>query len=84
MKYPHNIRQQLKGLTADELIRALERDGWALDVGFGKGQVYRHPDGRHVSVHYHPGSTYKPGLRNAILDDIGWSIDDLKRLKLVK
>lgn len=84
MKYHHNIWQQLEGLTADELVRALEKDGWDLDVGYGKGQVYRHPDGRYISIHYHPHSTYKPGLLKALLDDIGWTVDDLKRLKLVK
>jgi len=37
-----------------------------------------------VSIHYHPGKTYGPKLLQALLDDTGWNILDLRRLKLVK
>jgi len=84
MKYPHSVWQQLKGITADELTRALEKDGWVRDIGIGAEWVYRHDDGRMVSIHYHPRKTYGRKLLKGLLDDIGWSVDDLRRLKLVK
>jgi predicted RNA binding protein YcfA (HicA-like mRNA interferase family) len=84
MKYPKNVWQQLKGITADELIRGLEKDGWVHDTGVGAERVYRHADGRRVSIHYHPRKTYHRGLLKALLDDIGWAEEDLRRLKLVK
>lgn len=84
MKYPHNVWQQLKSITADELIRALEKDGWVQDIGIGAELVYRHDDGRRVSIHYHPRKTYGRRTLKGLLDDMGWSVDDLKRLKLVK
>ena len=84
MKYPHNVWQQLKGITADELMRALEKDGWVQDIGIGSELIYRHDDGRRVSIHYHPGKTFGPWLLKGLLNDIGWSVDDLKLLKLVK
>lgn len=50
----------------------------------GAIQIYRHPDGRRVSIHVHPKKTYGPGLLKDLLQDTGWSIDDMKRLKLIK
>lgn len=76
MKYPRNVWQQLKGITADELSGALERDGWVHDTGVGAERVYRHGDGRRVSIHYHPRKTFHRGLPKALLDDIGWTEED--------
>lgn len=84
MKFPKHIWQQIRNVTADELIAALERDGWARDHHRGAEQIYRHPDGRRVSIHYHPRKTYGPKLLKALLADIGWTTADLRRLKLVK
>lgn len=85
MKYPHDIALQLKKLTSDRLARALERDGWCFDETQGAIRIYRHPDGRHVAIHYHSGKTYgRKRLRDQLLKSIGWSVDDLKRLKLIK
>jgi len=84
MKYPKNVWQQLKSITADELIRALEKDDWVRDTGVGSELVYRHKDGRRVSIHYHPRKTYHRGLLKGLLDDIGWTEEDMRRLKLVK
>ena len=84
MKYPKNVWQQLKSITADELTRALEKDGWVRDIGIGAELVYRHKDGRRVSIHYHPRKTYHSGLLKGLLDDIGWGEEDMRRLKLIK
>ena len=84
MSYPRNVWSQLKNLTADRLIRALEADGWARDRTSGAQQIFRHPDGRRLSIHYHPGKTYGPKLLKGLLSDIGWSAADMRRLKLVK
>ena len=84
MKYAHNVWQQLKGITADELIRALEKDGWVQDIGIGAELAYRHDDGRIAIIHYHPRKTYGPKTLKGLLEDMGWSVDDLKRLKLIK
>lgn len=75
---------QLKSLTADELAAALERDGWIREVRRGAVQVFKSPTGHRVTVHYHPNKTYGPGLLKALLADIGWDEDDLRRLRLVK
>lgn len=84
MHYSPHIWNQIKNITADELIKALLRDGWIRDEGRGAILVYRHFDGRRITVHYHPQKTYGPKLLKGLLDDIGWNEDDLRRLKLVR
>jgi len=84
MNYPPHIWKQLKNKTAKDLVKALERDGWKKDITVGAEQIYRHPDGRRVSIHYHPKKTYGPNLLKNLLKDIGWSVEDMKRLKLIK
>lgn len=86
MAYPPNVWNQLKGLKADEIIRALKKDGWAQEertgatLGFVKGSSAR----KRVVVHYHPNKTYGAKLLQGLLDDIGWTEDDMRRLKLIK
>ena len=47
-------------------------------------RIYRHPVGpRRVSVHYHPKKTYGAKMLKALLNDTGWSEDDMRRLKLL-
>lgn len=84
MSFPGHVWDQLKGKSADELVKALSRDGWTLDTTRGAIRVYRHPDGRRVAIHYHPKKTYGPALLKELLKDVGWSEDDLRRLKLIK
>lgn len=84
MKLPKDVWNQLKNKSADDLLSALKKDGWVLDVTRGAEQVYRHPNGKRVSIHYHPKKTYGQSLLKALLTDIGWSINDMKRLKLIK
>ena len=85
MSYPPDIWNQLKGLTADKIISALIKDGFILDADVRTERVYRHPNGAKVTIHYHTGSrTYSPSLLKALLADIGWTVPDMKRLKLVR
>ena len=86
MKYPKHVWDQLKGKTKDEFISALLKDGFIFDDSSGAIRVYRHPDGRRVTIHYHPHQTFEH-MRNVLkglLKDIGWTVKDMKRLKLVK
>ena len=84
MKFPKLIRDQLKKLSVDELIAALLKDDWQPDTKAGSQRIYKHPDGRRASVHYHAGKTFGPNLLKSLFHDIGWSIKDLRRLKLIK
>lgn len=78
--------EQLRNLTARELISALIRDGFAFDRGAGSHQVYYHPDGRRVTVIVHGGSgTFRrKTLKSMIESQARWTEEDLRRLKLIQ
>lgn len=84
MGYPRHIWDQLKNLTADQLAKALEKSGWIRDEGVGNIYVYLHPDGRRVTIHYHPHKTYGPKLLKELLSAINWSEADLRKLKIIR
>jgi predicted RNA binding protein YcfA (HicA-like mRNA interferase family) len=75
---------QIRNITADELIRAIEKDGWkSHPTGSGSRRVFvkKH---KLISVHYHPHKVYGPDMLKDLLRDIGWDEKDMKRLKLIK
>lgn len=83
MSFAPHIWNQLKNLTADDLISGLLKDGWIADKSVGAVHPYRKGAAR-VTIHYHPQKTYGPKLLKQLLQDIGWTDDDLRRLKICK
>ena len=83
MALPGNVWDQLRNITAGELAKALGKDGWERDTKGGSQYIYW-KSGRRVSIHFHPGKTYGAKMLKGLLDDAGWSEDDLRRLKLIK
>jgi predicted RNA binding protein YcfA (HicA-like mRNA interferase family) len=75
----------LRGLTARQIIAALGRDGFLLDRQSGSHRLYRHPDGRRVTVSFHrPGQTFAPRTLRAMLElEARWTEADLRRLSLL-
>jgi predicted RNA binding protein YcfA (HicA-like mRNA interferase family) len=84
MKYSSQTWNQLKNITADQLIKALEKSGWERDESSGAILVYKHPDKRRITIHYHPKKTYGPKLLKELLKQIDWSEEEMRKLKLVK
>lgn len=78
-----NVWDQLKNTTADQLLKALEKDGWERDVKRGASQFLRKGD-KTITIHYHPGKTYQPKLLKMLIGRTGWNEEDLQRLKLIK
>jgi len=85
MNFSGSVWKQLKNKSVNKYVSALLKDGFVLDEKIKTERIYRHPDGRRVSIHYHTSNaTFRPGLLKALLKDIGWTEDDLIRLKLIK
>ena len=82
--YSRSVWSQLRNKTIQDIARALERDGWVREATTGATQGYRHSDGRRVVLHIHPKVTKSPRILKGLLDCIGWSEDDMRRLKLIK
>lgn len=84
MKYSKQAWDQPRAKTCDEIVTAILRDGFAVEDTAGAIHGYRHPDGRRVTIHYHPKKSYRPNLLKALLADLEWSERDMRRLKLIK
>jgi predicted RNA binding protein YcfA (HicA-like mRNA interferase family) len=84
MEYSAQVWEQLKNLTAEEIVRALIKDGWVKEKGSGGIRIYLGPDKKRVGIHYHPHKTFGPKLLKGLLEDIGWTESDFERLKLIK
>ena len=83
--YARNVWNQLKSITADRLIKALNRDGWIEEETGASTRAYIKLSAngnvtRRIVLHYHPRKTYGPGLLKGLLKEIGWAEQDLKRL----
>ncbi len=75
---------ELKNTPVRKLLRALEKDGFQYKKRKGSQRVYRHPDGRRIVIHYHHSKdTLPPGTLKSFIDGTKWSVNDLKRLKLI-
>ena len=76
------IWDQIKNITADEIIKALKKDGWLLRKSQGSRLIFL-KESQVVSIHYHPHKNYGHDLLKDLINDIGWTEIDLKRLKLI-
>ena len=90
MAYSKSVWSQIKGLTADHIIKALEKDDWVKDtkVGASVGSIFtyikmKNNEISRVQVHWHPKKTYGPKLIKNLITIIGWSEEDMRRLKLI-
>lgn len=76
---------RLRSLTARKLISALRKDGFYLDRESGSHQQYLHQNKGRVTVSFHhPSDTFPPKTLKKIIQEAGWTEEDLKRLKLLK
>jgi len=84
MAFSGSVWSQLKNKTADDIIAALKKNGWTLEPDckgpFRCIETKTEPGG----IHYHPKKTFGPKLLQGLLDDIGWTEAEMKKLKLIK
>jgi predicted RNA binding protein YcfA (HicA-like mRNA interferase family) len=75
----------LRSLTARELCRALEHDGFTFRRQRSSHRRYTHQDGRRVTVPFtRDGDTFAIGtLKSMIEIQARWTAEDLRRLKLI-
>lgn len=71
----------LPRITGRELIRALSKLGWEVVAQKGSHAHLKHP-GRsaRVTVPLHSGETIGPGLLRSILNQVGVTADELRRV----
>ncbi|MDY6918407.1 MAG: type II toxin-antitoxin system HicA family toxin [Chloroflexota bacterium] len=73
------MSQRLPRVTADEVVRALEKLGFGLSRQSGSHRIYRSPQGKRVTVPYHKGKDLHPKVLRSILKDAEVSLDEILR-----
>lgn len=66
---------KLPRVTADEVIKVLERIGFFLARQSGSHKIYRNREGKRVTVPYHVGKTLHPKVLRSILRDAGLTLE---------
>jgi len=74
------MSQRLPRVTADEIIRVLERVGFALVRQSGSHKIYRSSTGKRVTLPYHKGKILHPKVLASILRDADLIWEDLRDL----
>jgi len=70
---------KLPVVNGDQLLRILIRAGW-VKVRTKGSHVRLAKDDRHATVAVHAGRMIPPGTLKAILEDVGLTADELRRL----
>jgi predicted RNA binding protein YcfA (HicA-like mRNA interferase family) len=70
----------LPAVSGAELVKALERAGFAVTTIRGSHHRLKHPDGRATTVPVHAGKDVPKGTLRSVLRDVGLSAEDLRRL----
>ena len=71
---------RLPALTGAQVVRALQRAGFAVERTRGSHIFLKHPDGRATVVQVHRGETLGPGLLLKIIRDVEMSRDEIVAL----
>ena len=58
---------KLPRLTGKEVAKIAEKLGFVYSHTTGSHMVYKHPDGRRVTIPHHAGEELGPGLLNKII-----------------
>ena len=69
---------RLPRLTAQEVMRVIERKGFVLVRQSGSHKIFRNTEGTRITLPFHSGKILHPKLLKSILEDAGLSVDDLR------
>ncbi len=71
---------KLPRVTAQEMIRVLERLGFYLARQSGSHKIYKNAEGKRVTVPYHAKKTLHPKVVKSILADADLTVEEFVRL----
>jgi len=74
------VSQRLPRVTADEVIRVIEKMGFTLARQSGSHKIYKSSTGKRVTVPYHKGKVLHLKVLASILKDANLSREEFKNL----
>jgi len=61
---------------AREVVKVVQKLGFRFSRQKGSHAIYRHPDGRRITVPVHAGKEISPGVFREILTDLGITVKE--------
>jgi predicted RNA binding protein YcfA (HicA-like mRNA interferase family) len=74
------MSEKIPRLTAGEIVKVLEKCGFAIARQSGSHKIYKNADGKRATVPFHAGKILHPKVLKSILNETEISVEDLKRL----
>jgi predicted RNA binding protein YcfA (HicA-like mRNA interferase family) len=74
------MSEKIPRLTAGEIVKVLEKCGFAVARQSGSHKIYKNADGKRATVPFHAGKILHPKVLKSILNETEISVEDLKRL----
>lgn len=71
------MSEKLPRLTAAQIIKVLERSGFARARQSGSHMIYKNAEGRRATVPYHSGKMLHPKILRSIMKEADLSIEGL-------
>jgi predicted RNA binding protein YcfA (HicA-like mRNA interferase family) len=74
------MSEKLPRITANEIIKIVEKMGFRFSRQSGSHKIYKNDEGKRVTIAYHSGKILHPKVVKSILVDTGLSVDDFKKM----
>ena len=74
------MSEKIPRVTAPEIIKVLEKCGFAMTRQKGSHKIYKNSEGRRATVPFHSGKILHPKLLKSILREADLSIEELNKL----
>lgn len=74
------MSEKLPRVSADKVIKVLERKGFFLARQSGSHKIFKNTEGRRVTVPYHSEKTLHPKILKSILRDADLTADQFREL----
>ncbi len=74
------MSEKLPRVTANEMIKIVEKLGFHLSRQSGSHKIYKNDEGKRVTIAYHSGKILHPKIIKSILVDLGISVDEFKKI----
>ena len=72
------MSEKLPRISANEIIKVLEKSGFFFSRQSGSHKIYKNKEGKRATVPYHSGKIIHPKILKSILQEADITIDNLK------
>ncbi|CAN5439588.1 hypothetical protein BH10ACI1_BH10ACI1_14350 [soil metagenome] len=73
------MSEKVPRVTASEIIKVLEKCGFALARQSGSHKIYKNAEGRRATVPFHSAKILHPKVLKSIMNEADLSFEDLKK-----